>query len=170
MPLWEKLSAIEIPDIVTLAISALGALVALATPIYLLIVKRPSVKVSCIEWRALNGTAFFLLCFANASQLPTAITNISLVIDGNPYPCEPTPKLIRSHTRKVGVEVVSHTDELSVPLPIKLDPRSAQSGLVLFEGLPHIPSADATQVTFQVDTIGRKSKRYVVRPGRVCRL
>lgn len=170
MSFWDKLAAIEIPNVLSFAVTVISVLIAIATSAYAIAVKRPCVRVTCIERRALWQTAFFLLCFENTSQLPTAITNIYLVIDGKQYQCEPTPTLVRSYTRRRGVDVASHTEELSAPLPIKVDPRSAQNALVLFRGLPQIPANDAKQVTLRVDAIGRKSKKFAVLLGRVYRL
>lgn len=170
MSFWDKLAAIEIPNVLSFAVTVISVLIAIATSAYAIAVKRPCVRVTCIEWRALRQTAFFLLCFENTSQLPTAITNVYLVIDGKQYQCEPTPTLVRSYTRRSGAKVVSHAEELSASLPIKIDPRSARNALVLFQCLPQIPANDAKQVTLRVDAIGRKSKKFVVPLGRRYRL
>lgn len=169
MSFWDKLAAIEIPNVLSFAVTVISVLIAIATSAYAIAVKRPCVRVTCIEWRALRQTAFFLLCFENTSQLPTAITNVYLVIDGKQYQCEPTPTLVRSYTRRSGAKVVSHAEDFSASLPIKIDPRSARGALVLFQGLPRIPSDDAKQVTLQVHAIGHRSKKFVVPLGRVCR-
>jgi hypothetical protein len=170
MSLWDKIAAIEIPNSLSFAVTVISTLVAVVASVYAFVVKRPSIQVRCIEWRALRQTAFFLLCFENTSQLPTAITNVYLMIDGKPFQCEPTPTLVRSYTRRRGAEIVGYTEEFSAPLPIKVEPLSAQNALVLFQALPRIPSDDAKQVTFQVHAIGHRSKKFVVPLGRRCQL
>lgn len=170
MSFWDKLAAIEIPNVLSFAVTVISVLIAIATSAYAIAVKRPCVRVTCIEWRALRQTAFFLLCFENTSQLPTAITNVYLMIDSKPFQCEPTPALVRSYTHRRGAEIVGYTEEFSAPLPIKIDPRSARNALVLFQCLPQIPANDAKQVIFQVDAIGHRSKKFVVPLGRRYRL
>lgn len=170
MSFWDKLAAIEIPNSLSFAVTVISTLVAVVASVYAFAVKRPSVQVRCIEWCALRQTAFFLLCFENTSQLPTAITNVYLMIDSKPFQCEPTPALVRSYTHRRGAEIVGYTEEFSAPLPIKIEALSAQNALVLFQGLPRIPLDDAKQVTIQVHAIGHRSKKFVVPLGRRYRL
>lgn len=133
MSFWDKLAAIEIPNSLSFAVTVISTLVAVVASVYAFAVKRPSVQVRCIEWCALRQTAFFLLCFENTSQLPTAITNVYLMIDSKPFQCEPTPALVRSYTHRRGAEIVGYTEEFSAPLPIKIEALSAQNALVLFK-------------------------------------
>lgn len=147
-----------------------GFVLSVATWVYTLVKDRSRIRITVYEWRGLGDTAFFLVCFENLSRLPIAITRVSLLMNGAKCDCEPVPKLVRERSRTIGDSVVERNQEYSVELPIDLAPLSACSGILLFEGLPHIPASTATHVIFRVHTNRGRPKEYEVPLGRVCRL
>ena len=102
----------------------------------------------------------------NLSNSAVSITDISIVINGNIYPCDKLPTTVASFERKIGGKAVSSNSLYNVPLPICLSGYGGSSGYFVFQiPLESAPPA-STRQTLLISTSRGSSFRVELKPDR----
>lgn len=106
-----------------------------------------------------NRSLIMYVSFTNHSHLPVSISNVSIVHDGICYPCVYVPTRVKEYMRKMGNEIISQIEIMSVHLPISLLSLAGSSGYLYFDILPDTYPDIATEVILEVSTSRGKAKR-----------
>lgn len=142
-------------DNITFALSLFGA----AGTTYTLFSKRRKFSVSIHYYNYANRSLIMYASFTNHSHAPVSISNVSVVVDDVCYPCVYVPTEILQYTRKIGKEIVSQKEIMSIHLPISLLSLAGSSGYLYFDTLPDTYPDTATEVILEVSTSRGKAKR-----------
>lgn len=142
-------------DNLTLILSVFGTLGTLCT----LFSKRRNFSISAHYYNYKNESLLMYVAFTNKSQLPITITNVSLVIDSVCYPCAYVPTKVIDYTHRIGKEIVSHKELMSIQFPISLAALAGTSGYLYFDTLPSNYPNTPSELTLEVSTSRGKAKR-----------
>lgn len=105
--------------------------------------------------------------FENKSNSSILITDVNLIIDDVPYPCQKLPEVAQTTFRKIGSETFYH-EIYNIPLPIQLSGLGGTSGYLLFEIPQYKEEKHHPQIMFQVATNRGRSKKYLLCPDQEC--
>lgn len=105
--------------------------------------------------------------FENKSNSSILITDVNLIINDVPYPCQKLPEVVQTTFRKIGSENFYH-EIYNIPFPIQLSGLGGTSGYLLFEIPQYVEEKDRPNITFQVATNRGRSKKYLLCPDREC--
>lgn len=153
-------------QIVTFLIAVAGFAMSMASWVHTFVTQRKKFDVEIVAAKSYADVTYLHLIIQNKSRLPVAITRISLLLNGMWFNCTPIPVMVSATERKRGSEVIKRTEEYSTALPIQLSSLGATNCLVLFEGLPYLPSDDATHLTLSIYTNrGKAVKRSLELPA-----
>ena len=104
--------------------------------------------------------------FDNLSNSAVSITDVSIVINGNTYPCDKLPTTVASSERKIGGKIVSSNSLYNTPLPICLSGYGGSSGYFVFQiPLESAPPA-STRQTLLISTNRGSSFRAELKPDQ----
>lgn len=149
-------------ELITFILACIGSVGTISGWIYYWVTTRKNIFVRIIAFHQKNETILSYMAFENKSRLPVSITDISLLIDGNPYPCEYMPKKVMSHERTVGGRIVSSQDYYNIQLPIELGSLGATSGYVLFVLPKGVRKPDTKVVTLQISSNRGKAMKMTL--------
>ena len=105
--------------------------------------------------------------FENKSNSSILITDVNLIIDDVPYPCQKLPEVVQTTLRKIGTETFYH-EIYNIPFPIQLSGLGGTSGYLLFEIPQYMEEKQYPYIMFQVATNRGRSKKYLLCPDREC--
>lgn len=151
----EFLSKIFNKDNITFSLALFGS----AGTAYTLFSQRRKFSISIHYYSYKNRSLIMYASFTNHSHLPVSISNVSVVHDGICYPCVYMPTKISHYTHKIGNEIVSQRETMSIHLPISLLSLAGSSGYLYFDILPDTYPTETTTVTLEVSTSRGKAKR-----------
>lgn len=139
-------------DHITRVIAISGFLISLYNLFYGVITQRRNFEIRVYDIKSYEDVTFLLIGIENHSRISVSITQITSRIDGENTVCTAFPTQVRCIITKVNDEPVGSNFLLSTPLPITVPGLSANSALVLFEGLSKLPQNSATHLPVQVCT------------------
>ena len=114
--------------------------------------RRKSISARILKFRAYGTKTYAYIAFENHSELPIAITRITWKLNGHSYEATAVPTRVITRTHTSGRKIISRREEYSTALPMQLPSLGAATCLTYFEQHPALPSADSTQVSFEVGT------------------
>lgn len=142
-------------DNITLALAMLGS----AGTAYTFFSQRRKLSVYIHHYSYENNGLIMYISFTNNSHLPISISNVSVVHDGICYPCVYIPTKLSHSICKIGNEIFSQREIMSVHLPISLLSLAGSSGYFYFDTLPDTYPGTATELILEVSTSRCKAKR-----------
>jgi hypothetical protein len=104
--------------------------------------------------------------FDNLSNSAVSITDISIVINGNIYPCDKLPTIVASSNRKIGGKTVSSGSLYNMSLPVCLSGYGGSSGYFVFQIPLESAPSDSTHQRFLISTSRGSSFRVELKPDR----
>lgn len=127
--------------------------------------RRKSLSVRILRYRIYGECEKYMyayIAFENRSQLPIAITRLSLLMDGKTYDAIQIPQRIFERKRTIGKEVISRTEEYSTAIPIQLQSLGACTALIFFDTLPALTETQPTHLTFLIGTNRGKAMKTLL--------
>lgn len=152
LPLKELLLWLQNWDHATRIIAITGFLISLYNLLHGIITQRRNFKIRVYDIKSYEDVTFLLIGIENHSNLAVSITQMTSRIDGENTVCTAFPTQIRGIVMRMGDKVIGGNFLLSTQLPITVPGLSANSALVLFEGLSKLPQNSATHLHVQVCT------------------
>lgn len=151
----EFISALFTKGNITFALAVFGSL----GTAYTLFLQRKKLSLSIHYYSYKNNSLIMYLSFTNHSHLPISISSISIVHNDICYPCAYIPTKVIDRTHRIGKEIVSHQEILSIQFPVSLLSLAGTSGYLHFGKLPDTYPTDPTTVTLEVSASRGKAKR-----------
>lgn len=154
-PIIEYAGQIFTKDNITFALAILGSI----GTVYTFIAQRRKISLSIHYYSYKNRSLLMYVSFSNRSHLPISITNVSVVQDNICYPCVYVPTKVREYTHKIGKEIISHKEIMSIQFPISLLSLAGFSGYLYFDMLPDTYPDAPTELILEVCASRGKAKR-----------
>jgi len=135
-------------DNITFALALLGS----AGTAYTFISQRKKISLSIHYYSYKNKSLLMYVSFTNCSRLPISITNVSIVQSNICYPCVYIPTKVLDYTHKIGKEIASRKEIMSMQFPVYLCALAGFSGYLYFDTLPDTYPDAPKEVNLEVST------------------
>lgn len=135
----------------------LGFIISLINLIHYFAIRRVNLDIAFLKYSVNdytfgNDRIFVQYRIDNKSQLPIAITDIQLIIDGKSYLTDYLPHEIFSYCKRSKGEIVEHLPKYNDKLPINLNSLSFRSDFLAFVVPRGILKEGEKDLTFQIRT------------------
>ena len=113
-----------------------------------------------------NGLALAYIQFDNLSNSAISVTDVSLLIGNNYYPCQKLPISVSSTYRQIGKKEFSYSDIYNIQLPVCLSGFGGSSGYFLFQIPKESVLPVSTHRKFLISTSRGSSFQVELKPVR----
>lgn len=138
-------------------LGVLGFIISLINLIHYFAIRRVNLDIAFLKYSVNdytfgNDRIFVQYRIDNKSQLPIAITDIQLIIDGKSYLADYLPHEIFSYCKRSKGEIVEYLPKYNDILPINLNELSSRSDFLVFVIPQGILKEGEKDLTFQIRT------------------
>lgn len=137
---------------ITLILSIFGSVGTLITFLVSYITKRKNLKinVNSVVYKKTSKWLAIVISFENRSQLPIAITSITLFVDEFEYIAVKYPMQVGEYIHHKGKEIIDRKFDYNLKIPADISQLSALSGCILFNISQEVIQTVSTPMTLVI--------------------
>lgn len=165
----EFLSSILTQENITLALSIFGSIGTLITFISAFVTKRKNLKLklnTCVYKTDLQRLVIGIT-FENRSQLPIAVTSVSLIVNNQESLPLKHPHCVGSYAHREDGEVIDRKFTYNLDFPVDISQLSAVSGQILFEFSPVVLKKLSTPLTLLIHSTRGRVQKILFQPDQI---